>query len=64
MNWIHAIIAIVVVLGGVLTTCMYLIWIERKLRPEFRTASAPTASVRSDCCNRWPTASSSSSKRT
>ncbi len=41
MNWIHAIIAIVVVLGGVLGTCAYLIWIERKIAARIQDRIGP-----------------------
>jgi NADH-quinone oxidoreductase subunit H len=41
MNWIYAIIAIVVVLGGVLGTCAYLIWVERKLAARVQDRIGP-----------------------
>ncbi len=41
MNWIHAIIAIVIVLGGVLGTCAYLIWIERKIAARVQDRIGP-----------------------
>jgi NADH-quinone oxidoreductase subunit H len=41
MNWIYAIIAIVVVLGGVLGTCAYLIWVERKLAARIQDRIGP-----------------------
>src|SRR5579862_5509604 len=41
MNWIYAIIAIVVVLGGVLGACAYLIWVERKLAARIQDRVGP-----------------------
>jgi NADH-quinone oxidoreductase subunit H len=41
MSWIYAIIAIVVVLGGVLGTCAYLIWIERKIAARVQDRVGP-----------------------
>jgi NADH-quinone oxidoreductase subunit H len=41
MNWFHAVASIVVVLGGVLTTCMYLIWIERKVSARIQDRIGP-----------------------
>ena len=39
--WIYAIIAIIVVLGGVLGTCAYLIWVERKLAARVQDRIGP-----------------------
>jgi NADH-quinone oxidoreductase subunit H len=39
--WIYAIIAIIVVLGGVLGTCAYLIWVERKLAARVQDRVGP-----------------------
>jgi NADH-quinone oxidoreductase subunit H len=41
MNWIYAIIAIIVVMGGVLGTCAYLIWIERKIAARVQDRIGP-----------------------
>ncbi len=41
MSWIYAIIAIVVVMAGVLGTCAYLIWIERKLAARVQDRIGP-----------------------
>lgn len=41
MYWIYAIIAIVVVLGGVLGACAYLIWVERKLAARIQDRVGP-----------------------
>jgi NADH-quinone oxidoreductase subunit H len=41
MSWIYAIIAIVVVMGGVLGTCAYLIWVERKIAARVQDRVGP-----------------------
>ncbi len=39
--WIYAIIAIIIVLGGVLGACAYLIWVERKLAARVQDRIGP-----------------------
>jgi NADH-quinone oxidoreductase subunit H len=41
MDWVHAIIAIVLVMGAILGTCAYLIWLERKLSARVQDRIGP-----------------------
>lgn len=41
MNWIYAVIAIIIVLGGILGACSYLIWLERKLSARIQDRIGP-----------------------
>jgi NADH-quinone oxidoreductase subunit H len=41
MNWFYAATAIIIVLGGVLGTCAYLIWIERKIAARVQDRIGP-----------------------
>jgi hypothetical protein len=61
--WLTALKALVV-FAALMVTTILLVWAERRIVARCSSGSAPTGPDRSASCRRWPTASSSSSRRT